>query len=76
MYFASLVLEALLNTIKRVDFHVAKAKFHERFREQLNKRQAKVLARMFREGIDGVKGGLSAENYIRITNASRATATP
>jgi Fic family protein len=30
---------------------------------------------MFREGIDGFKGGLSAENYIRITGSSRATAT-
>ena len=30
---------------------------------------------MFKEGIDGFKGGLSAENYIRITKTSRATAT-
>jgi Fic family protein len=30
---------------------------------------------MFREGIGGFKGGLSAENYIAITRASRATAT-
>jgi Fic family protein len=30
---------------------------------------------MFREGIDGFKGGLSAENYIRIAASSRATAT-
>jgi Fic family protein len=30
---------------------------------------------MFREGIDGFRGGLSAENYISITNATRATAT-
>lgn len=29
----------------------------------------------FRGGIDGFKGGLSAENYIAITQASRATAT-
>jgi Fic family protein len=34
-----------------------------------------MIHRMFREGIDGFKGGLSAENYISITNASRATAT-
>ena len=30
---------------------------------------------MMREGPDGFKGGLSAENYIAITKASRATAT-
>jgi len=30
---------------------------------------------MFREGPSGFKGGLSAENHIRITGTSRATAT-
>lgn len=42
---------------------------------QLNARQDKAIARMFREGIDGFKGGMSADNYITITGASRATAT-
>lgn len=74
-YFASTVIEAQNNTIERVDFYVAKAKFYEKFREQLNERQAQVIARMFREGIDGFKGGLSAENYISISKTSRATAT-
>lgn len=41
----------------------------------MNPRQEKVLARMFREGPDGFKGGLSAENYISITRTSSATAT-
>jgi Fic family protein len=74
-YFASTVLEAQNNTIKRVDFYVAKAKFYENFRDELNERQAKVIARMFKEGIDGFKGGLSADNYISISKTSRATAT-
>jgi hypothetical protein len=47
------VIEAQNNTIKRVDFCVAKAKLYERLRGQLNERQDKVIARMFREGIDG-----------------------
>jgi len=74
-YFASTVLEAQNNTIKRVDFYVAKAKFYEKHRGTLNERQEKIIARIFREGIDGFKGGLSAENYISITGTSRATAT-
>src|SRR5580704_4912034 len=74
-YFAGTVLEAQHNTIKRVDFFVAKAKLYERLRGQLNERQEKVIARMFREGIDGFAGGLSAENYISIAKSSRATAT-
>ncbi len=74
-YFAQTVLEAQDNTIRRVDFYVAKAKFYERLRGKLNERQDKVIARMFKEGIDGFKGGLSAETYISIAKTSRATAT-
>lgn len=74
-YFASTIIDAQRNTIARVDFFVAKAKFYEKFRAQLNERQEKVISRMFREGIDGFKGGLSAENYITISGTSRATAT-
>ncbi|WP_434721286.1 Fic family protein [Mesorhizobium sp. RIZ17] len=75
LYFASTILEAQSVTLARVEFSVAKAKFYERYRDQFNERQEKVIARMFREGIDGFKGGLSAENYIAITQTSRATAT-
>jgi Fic family protein len=75
VYFAETVLEAQQTTLARVEFSVAKAKFYERLRGQLNERQEKIVARMFREGIDGFRGGLSAENYIGITKASRATAT-
>jgi Fic family protein len=74
-YFAETILEAQSNTIKRLDFHVAKARFYERLRGRMNERQEKAVARMFREGIDGFKGGLSAANYIEITKAPRATAT-
>lgn len=75
VYFAETILEAQRNTIRRVEFYLAKAKFYDRLRDRLNPRQEKVVARMFREGIDGFKGGLSAENYISITKTSRATAT-
>jgi transposase len=74
-YFAETVLEAQDNTLKRVDFYVGKAKFYERLRGQFNDRQEKAIARMLHEGIDGFKGGLSAEKYIAITQATRATAT-
>ncbi len=74
-YFARTILEAQSNTIKRVDFYIAKTKLYEKLRGRLNDRQQKVIARMFREGTDGFKGGLSAENYIAIAKTSRATAT-
>jgi len=75
VYFGEMVIEAQRNTIKRVDFYVAKTKLYDRVRGKLNTRQEKVIARMFREGIDGFQGGLSAENYITIAKTSRATAT-
>src|SRR6266498_2380030 len=74
-YFGQVVLDAQATSIKRLEFYLAKAKFYERMRGQMNDRQDKAIARMFREGIDGFKGGLSAENYITITRTSRATAT-
>lgn len=74
-YFANTVLDAQDITIRRVDFLVAKARFYERMRGRMNERQEKAIARMFREGIDEFKGGLSANNYIGVTGAARATAT-
>jgi Fic family protein len=75
VYFGKTIIEAQRNTIRRVDFYVAKARLYEKLRGQLNARQDKVIARMLREGIDGFEGGLSAENYISIAKTSRATAT-
>jgi len=75
VHFAQTVLAAQRNTMRRVDFHLAKTRLYDGLRGRLNARQEKVVARMFREGIDGFKGGLSAENYVSITKTSRATAT-
>ena len=74
-YFAQTVLEAQAYAQSLVDFIIAKAKFFARYSGQFNERQEKAIARMMREGPDGFQGGLSAEKYIRITGASRATAT-
>ncbi len=75
IYFTRTVLEAQRHTQRLIDFLIAKTKLYDRLRGQLNERQEKVLARMFREGLEGFKGGLSADNYLKITNTSRATAT-
>ncbi|MDA3889708.1 MAG: Fic family protein [Allgaiera sp.] len=74
-WFAETVLTAQQVTLDRVGFFIAKAHFYDRHRAQFNERQAKAMERMFREGPDGFKGGLSAENFISITGTSRATAT-
>lgn len=75
VYFAETVLEAQAYSQSLFDFLISKTKLFERLRGALNPRQHKCLERMFREGPEGFKGGLSAENYISITGTSRATAT-
>jgi len=75
VYFAQTVLEAQHCSQGMIDFLIEKTKLFDRTRGKLNVRQQKVIERLFREGLDGFKGGLSAENYISITGTSRATAT-
>ncbi len=74
-WFAETVLTAQQVTLERVGFFISKTHFYDRHRDQFNARQGKVIARLFKAGPDGFKGGLSAENYISITGTSRATAT-
>jgi Fic family protein len=59
--------------MEMVGFVLAKARMLDRLRDQLNSRQEKALLRLFREGPEGFKGGLSAGNYVKITGASTAT---
>jgi Fic family protein len=75
IYFSKTVLAAQEHTQQMVDFLIAKTRFHDRLRGQLNSRQEKAIVRMLREGPKGFKGGLSAENYMRITGATRASTT-
>lgn len=74
-YFARTVIDAQAYSLAQIDFLVSKTKFYDQYRDRMNERQARVIARMFREGLDGFAGGLSAANYITIAATSRATAT-
>ena len=74
-YYAETVLQAQDYTQKLIDFLIEKTKFYQRFEEHLNERQGKVIERIFREGLEGFKGGLSAANYIRIAQTTASTAT-
>jgi Fic family protein len=75
MWFAGVAIEAQRRTIAMVEFLIDKAKLLDRLRGQLNQRQEKVLLRMFREGPEGFRGGLTAGKYSTITGASPATVT-
>jgi Fic family protein len=58
-----------------VKFIIAKVKLLDRLRGQINERHQKALVRMFREGPEGFKGGLSPGNYSTMTGTSPATTT-
>ncbi len=74
-FFAGVVLQAQEESMKWLHFIIGKSKMMNSLSDQINPRQTKVLLRMFAEGPEGFKGGLSAENYISITKTTRATAT-
>lgn len=75
VYFARTIVDAQIHAQEWVDFLIAKTRLFDRLRGQINSRQEKALLRMCQEGPAGFQGGLSAANYIRITGASRATAS-
>ena len=74
-WFAGITIEAQQRTLALIEFLIDKAKLFDRLKGQLNDRQQNALLRMFKEGPDGFKGGLSAGKYNTITGASPATAT-
>jgi Fic family protein len=74
VWFADCVLQAQNYSQNLIVHLIAKAKLFERLRGRLNKRQEKVLLRMFDAGPEGFEGGLSAQNYRSITRTTPATA--
>ncbi len=74
-YFINVIFEALEDSKKQIDFIVRKAAFYNTYAAKLNERQTKVIARMFKAGLEGFKGGMSAQKYMNITGCSKATAT-
>jgi Fic family protein len=74
-WFAGTTIEAQRRTIALIEFLIDKTKLFDRLSGQFNERQQKALLRMFKEGPEGFKGGLSAGKYSTITGASPATTT-
>ena len=74
-WFAAKTLESQQLTLAQVEFILEKARLLDRVRDKVNLRQEKALLRLFAAGPDGFIGGMSAANYMRITDAPPATAT-
>lgn len=74
-YFVTTTLQAQLEAIRLIDFTLKKIKFFDRFKSKLNERQLKAIITMMDAEPKGFKGGMTAQKYISITKASKATAT-
>lgn len=74
-FFTDTILQAQDDSMRHLRFLILKSKMLTALAGKINPRQEKVLLRMFAEGPDGFAGGLSAEKYIAITKAPRATTT-
>lgn len=74
-YFSQLVLDAQEYTQKTIDLVIEKARFFHRYAPLMNDRQMKVVNRLFKAGIKGFQGGLSADNYMTIARTTASTAT-
>ncbi len=74
-YFVQTILLAQQDAEDHINFILKKTKFFDRFREQLQERQIKVIYRMMDAGSAGFIGGMNAAKYIGITACSKATAT-
>ena len=73
--FVKTIYSALLDSQEQIVMVVQKAQFWNHYASKLNDRQSKVVARMFKEGTAGFKGGINAHKYMAIAHCSKATAT-
>ncbi len=74
-YFADTIIKAQNIAREEVDFVLAKTRFCEVYGDQLNKRQAKMVSRVFAEGRKGFEGGITTRKYEAITKCPNRTAS-
>lgn len=72
--FGNIVLAAQAHSTATIEHLVFKTQLFDQLRGQLNARQEKVFIRLFDADTEGFIGGLSAKNYMAITNTTPATA--
>lgn len=59
----------------QIELTLKKTRFFDKFKNQLNQRQIKVINRMLQEGYGSFEGGMNAKKYMSITSTSKATST-
>lgn len=74
-YFVSTTVTAQSQAKQLIDHTLKKTKFFDRYKNDLNQRQLKAINKMLDAGPEGFEGGMTAQKYVSITKASKATAT-
>lgn len=74
-WFAQTALSAQQHALNLIGFTIRKTQILENIRGQVNDRQMKVLLRLFDAWPEDFSGGLSAANYMKITDAPISTTT-
>lgn len=73
-YFTNIIVKAQNAAEEKIRHTLHKMKFFDKFDEQLNDRQRKVILKMLATN-QPFKGGMRTKKYIAITKTSKATAT-
>lgn len=74
-YFTQMITEAHAMVEAQIQFTLNKTRILDRYQSLMNERQLKAILRMFKAGVEGFEGGMSAKKYMIIANTSKATAT-
>ena len=73
-FFIPVLTETIDDFVAAVKFIAAKRAFLAKYEVAFSERAKKVILRMFEDGEDGVKAGLSASKWVRMTKVSKRSA--
>ena len=73
-FFIPVLTEAINDFVAAVKFISAKRAYLSKYESGFSDRAKKVILRMFEDGMDGIKVGLSAAKWVRMTKVAKRTA--
>ena len=73
-FFIPVLTETINDFVAAVKFISAKRSYLSKYESVFSDRAKKVILRMFEDGRDGIKAGLSAAKWVRMTKVAKRTA--
>lgn len=75
LYFIRSAIDAQRDAKATILRTLKKAQMFDKYGEEINSRQVKVIQKMFNQSLQTFEGGMTAKKYMSITRCSKATAT-